>query len=50
MIYFTETTVDTTSTAHFRTFLKPGSKYAVSSKKDESKTDRGGSAASRAPA
>ena len=46
MIYYTETNVDTTSTSHFRTFLKPGSKYAL--KKDkESATDRGASMASR---
>ena len=27
MIYYTETMVETSSTSHFRTFLKPTSKY-----------------------
>ena len=49
MIYYTETNIDTTSTSHFRTFLKPGSKYAVTKGK-ESQQDRSGSIASRAPA
>ena len=47
MIYLTETNVDTSSTMHFRTFLKPGSKYATTKTK-ESAMDRGASSASRA--
>lgn len=47
MLYFTETNVDTPSTAHFRTFLKPGSKYAYKQKAEQ---DRSGGMASRAPA
>lgn len=47
MIYYTETNTDTTSTQHFRTFLKPGSKYATTKEKEK---DHSGSNASRAPA
>ena len=47
MIYLTETNVDTTSTSHFRTFLKPGSKYSTAVNKEANK-DRGASMASRA--
>ena len=45
MIYLTETNIDTTSTMHFRTYLKPGTKAAVTK---EAKIDRGASMASRA--
>ena len=48
MIYYTETNYDTTSTSHFRTFLKPGSKYSVA--KAKTAKDDSGSIASRAPA
>ena len=47
MIYYVETQVDTSSTAHYRTFLKQTTAKAQSK---EAKIDRGGSAASRAPA
>jgi hypothetical protein len=50
MIYYTETMIDTTSTSHFRTFLKPGSKYYVGAKGVGAKGDTSGSIASRAPA
>ena len=48
MIYYTETMVETSSTSHFRTFLKPGSKYGVIGGKKAK--DDSGSIASRAPA
>ena len=48
MLYYTETNVDTTSTSHFRTFLRPG-KYGIAGK-DKDKRDLSGSMASRAAA
>jgi len=45
MIYYVETPVDTTSTAHYRCYLKAATKHAASGKMDHS-----GSMASRAPA
>ena len=50
MIYYTETMVETSSTSHFRTFLKPTSKYYTAKGAKGPSADGSGSMASRNPA
>lgn len=47
MLYYTETNIETTSTSHFRTFLRA---TARSANKEKDKRDLSGSMASRAAA